>query len=152
MRKDLSRPNWCYIYVKCQCLLTKKFNKPTSSNQHSTDTIYFHHYKSQCLFKSAWPNTTHSAKSSALGDVLQSNSTGRPVDSSGRPIEIFIAFLYEIGNSKIFEANLQNSRGRSVESNWTSSRIQWMSKRNSIGRPLDQMIWAANNSKTVVRI
>ena len=38
------------------------------------------------------------AKSFALGDVLQSNSTGRPV-------EIFIAFLNEISNSKTFEAN-----------------------------------------------
>ena len=38
----------------------------------------------------------HSAKSSALGDVLYNNSTGHPVDSRG--------------------ANLQNSSGRPVES------------------------------------
>ena len=30
------------------------------------------------------------AKSSALGDVLWINSTGRPVDSRGRPIEILL--------------------------------------------------------------
>ena len=32
----------------------------------------------------------NSAKSSALGDVLQSNSTGHPVDSRRRPIEILL--------------------------------------------------------------
>ena len=51
-------------------------------------------------------------------------------------------FLDEIGNSKTFEANLQNSSGCPVESYWTSSRIQWTSNRNSTGCPLDQMIWA----------
>ena len=30
------------------------------------------------------------AKSSALGDILWSNSTRRPVDSRGRPIEILL--------------------------------------------------------------
>ena len=35
---------------------------------------------------------------------------------SGRQVEIFIAFLDEIGNSKTFEANLQNSREHPVES------------------------------------
>ena len=35
-------------------------------------------------------------------------------NSTGRPVEIFIAFLDEIGNSKSFEANLQNSSGRPV--------------------------------------
>ena len=40
--------------------------------------------------------------------------TGRPVNSTGRPLEFFIAFLDEIGNSKSFEANLQNSSGRPV--------------------------------------
>ena len=63
-------------------------------------------------------------------------------NSSGRPVEIFIAFLNEISNSKTFEANLQNSSGRPVESYQTSRRIQWMSNRSSTGRPLDQMIWA----------
>ena len=50
------------------------------------------------------------------------NSRGRPVDftgrplefSRGRPVKFFIAFLDEIGNSKSFEANLQNSSGRPV--------------------------------------
>ena len=43
------------------------------------------------------------------------NSTGRPLEfSRGRPVKFFIAFLYEIGNSKSFEANLQNSSGRPV--------------------------------------
>ena len=37
-------------------------------------------------------------------------------NSTGRPVEIFIAFLDEISNSKTFEANLQNSSGRPVES------------------------------------
>ena len=59
-------------------------------------------------------------------------SRGRPVEqfywtsnrnSTGRPVEIFIAFLDEISNSKTFEANLQNSSGCPVESYWTSSRI-----------------------------
>ena len=54
----------------------------------------------------------------------------------------FIAFLDEISNSKTFEAYLQNSSGRLVESYWTSSRIQWTSNRSSMGCPLDQMIWA----------
>ena len=66
-----------------------------------------------------------------LVDVQYRNSTGRPADSSGRPVEIlldvpqklFIAFVYEIGNSKTFEANMQNSSGCPVESYWTSSRI-----------------------------
>ena len=73
----------------------------------------------------------HTAKSSALVDVLYSNSTGRPEDSRGRssnrnstghPIEIFIAFFNEIDNSKTFEANLH---GHPVESYRTSlsSRI-----------------------------
>ena len=44
-------------------------------------------------------------------------------NSTGRPVEIFIAFLDEISNSKTFEANLQNSSGRPVESYWMSSRI-----------------------------
>ena len=35
---------------------------------------------------------------------------------TGRPVEIFIAFLNEISNSKTFEAKLQNSSGRPVES------------------------------------
>ena len=35
---------------------------------------------------------------------------------TGRPVEIFIAFLDEIANSKTFEANLQNSSGCLVES------------------------------------
>ena len=34
--------------------------------------------------------------------------------SRGRPVKFFIAFLDEIGNSKSFEANLQNSSGRPV--------------------------------------
>ena len=43
------------------------------------------------------------------------NSTGRPLEfSRGRPVKFFIAFLDEIGNSKSFEANLQNSSGRPV--------------------------------------
>ena len=37
-------------------------------------------------------------------------------NSTGRPVEIFIAFLEEISNSKTFEANLQNSSGCPVES------------------------------------
>ena len=43
--------------------------------------------------------------------------------------KIFIVFLDEISNSKTFEANLQNSSGRPVDSYWTSSRIQWTSNR-----------------------
>ena len=35
---------------------------------------------------------------------------------TGRPVEIFIVFFDEISNSKTFEANLQNSSGRPVES------------------------------------
>ena len=35
---------------------------------------------------------------------------------TGRPVEIIIVFLDEIGNSKKFEANLQNSSERPVES------------------------------------
>ena len=66
-----------------------------------------------------------------LVDVQYRNSTGRPADSSGRPVEIlldvpqklFIAFVYEIGNSKTFEANMQKSSGHPVESYWMSSRI-----------------------------
>ena len=66
-----------------------------------------------------------------LVDVQYTNFTGRPVDSSRRPVEIlldvpqklFIAFVYEIGNSKTFEANMQKSSGRPVESYWMSSRI-----------------------------
>ena len=43
------------------------------------------------------------------------NSTGRPLEfSRGRPVKFFIALLDEIGNSKSFEANLQNSSGRPV--------------------------------------
>ena len=61
---------------------------------------------------------------------------------TGCLVEIFIAFPDEIGNSKTFEANLQNSRGCPVESYWTSSKIQWTSNRNSTGRRLDQMIQA----------
>ena len=34
--------------------------------------------------------------------------------SRGRPVNFFIAFLNEIGNSMSFEANLQNSSGRPV--------------------------------------
>ena len=87
-----------------------------------------------------------------LVDVQYRNSTGRPADSSGRPVEIlldvpqkfFIAFVYEIGNSKTFEANMQNSSGRPAESYLTSSRIQWTSNRSSTGRPLDQIILANN--------
>ena len=41
---------------------------------------------------------------------------GRSLDSTRRPVEIFIAFLDEISNFKIFEANLQNSSGHPVES------------------------------------
>ena len=63
-------------------------------------------------------------------------------NSTGRPVEIFFAFLDEISNSKTFEANLQNSSGRPVESYWTSSRIQRTSNRSSTGRPLEQKIWA----------
>ena len=63
-------------------------------------------------------------------------------NSTGRPVKFFIEFLDEISNSKTFEANLQNSIGRPVESYWTSSRIQRTSNRSSTGRPLDQMIWA----------
>ena len=37
-------------------------------------------------------------------------------NSTGRPVEILIAFLNEIGNSKTFVANLQNSSGRPLES------------------------------------
>ena len=36
-------------------------------------------------------------------------------NSTERPVEIFIAFLDEIRNSKTFEANLQNSSGRPIE-------------------------------------
>ena len=36
-------------------------------------------------------------------------------NSTGCPVEIFIAFLDEIRNSKTFEANLQNSSGRPIE-------------------------------------
>ena len=44
------------------------------------------------------------------------NSTGRPLEfSRGRPVKFFIAFLDEIGNSKSFEANFQNSSGHPVE-------------------------------------
>ena len=53
---------------------------------------------------------------------------------TGCLVEIFIAFPDEIGNSKTFEANLQNSRGCPVESHWTSSKILWTSNRNSTGR------------------
>ena len=35
---------------------------------------------------------------------------------TGRPVEIFLAFLDEISNSNTFEANLQNSSGRPAES------------------------------------
>ena len=64
--------------------------------------------------------------------------------STGRPVEIFIAFLDQISNSisKTFEANLQNSSGRPIKSYWTSSRIQRTSNRSSTGRPLEQKIWA----------
>ena len=55
-------------------------------------------------------------------------------NSTGCPVEIFIAFLNEISNSKTFEANLQNSSGRPVESS---------------GRPLDQMIWAITYLRAV---
>ena len=52
------------------------------------------------------------------------NSTRRPLEfSRGRPVKFFIAFLDEIGNSKSFEANLQNSSGHPVESYWKPSRI-----------------------------
>ena len=37
-------------------------------------------------------------------------------NSIGHPVGIFLVFLDEIGNSKTFEANLQNSSGRPVES------------------------------------
>ena len=40
-------------------------------------------------------------------------------------------FLDEIGNSKTFEANLQNSGGRPVESYWTSSPVE------SSGHPIE---------------
>ena len=46
---------------------------------------------------------------------------------TGRRVEIFIAFLDEIVNSKTFEANLENSSRCLVESR---------------ERPQDQMIWA----------
>ena len=42
---------------------------------------------------------------------------------TGHPVEIFIAILYEIGNSKQFEAYLQISTGWPVESYWTPSRF-----------------------------
>ena len=73
-------------------------------------------------------------------------------NSTGRPVEIFIAFLDEISNSKTFEANLQNSSGRPVESYWTSSRIQRTSNRSSTGRPLEQKIWAIMSRRTNVGI
>ena len=34
---------------------------------------------------------------------------------TGRPVEIIIVFLDEIGNSKTFGANLQNSSGGLIE-------------------------------------
>ena len=72
-----------------------------------------------------------SAKSSAQGDVLQSNSTGRPVDSRGRPIEILLdvqqkfllrfsmklAILRHLKQTyKILVDVQQNPTGRPVES------------------------------------
>ena len=80
--------------------------------------------------------------------------TGRPVNSTGRPLEFsrrrpvksFIAFLDEIGNSNSFEANLQNSGGRPVESYWTCHRIWRTSNKNFNVRPPDQMIWVNMNS------
>ena len=45
---------------------------------------------------------------------------------TGCPVEIFIAFPNEIGNSKTFEANLQNSSGRPVQ-------------QNPIGRPVESI-------------
>ena len=101
----------------------------------------------------AWPFTTNEM---IMGQIFCSR--GRPVEqfywtssrfqgtsnrnSTGRPVEIFIAFLNEISNSKTFETNLQNSSGRPVESYWTSSRIQRTSYRSFTGRPLEQKIWA----------
>ena len=65
------------------------------------------------------------------------NSTGRPLEfSRGRPVKFFIAFLDEIGNSKSFEANLQNSSGHPVESYWMSCRIKRTSFRKYTGCPL----------------
>ena len=45
-------------------------------------------------------------------------SRGRPVEQFywTSSVEMFITFFDEIGNSKTFEANLQNSSGRPVES------------------------------------
>ena len=42
-----------------------------------------------CIFKKN-NRATHSAKSSAVVDVQLSNSTGRPVDSRGRPVEFLL--------------------------------------------------------------
>ena len=59
--------------------------------------------------------------------------------------KIFIAFLNEIGNSKTFESYFQNSSGSSVEPYWMSSRIQWMSNRNSRPDDLIQQSWMRVN-------
>ena len=76
-------------------------------------------------------NKARSAKSSALGDVLQSNFTGHLVDSRGRPIEILLdiqqkfllrfsmklAILRHLKQTyKILVDVQQNPTGRPVES------------------------------------
>ena len=74
---------------------------------------------------------------------------------TGCLVEIFIAFPDEIGNSKTFEANLQNSRGCLVESYWMSSRIYWTSNRNFTGCPVKYFMAFLDeigNSKTSSRI
>ena len=49
---------------------------------------------------------------------------------------IFFSFLDEIGNSKTFEANLQNSSGRPVESCWMTSQkfYRTSSRPNDLGQ------------------
>ena len=57
-------------------------------------------------------------------------------------VKILLRFSMKLAIWSKFEANLQNSSGRPVESYWTSSRIYRTSNRSSTGRPLDHMIWA----------
>ena len=60
---------------------------------------------------------------------------GRPVEQFywTSSVEMFITFFNEIGNSKTFEANLQNSSRRPVESRGRAIEILQ-------GGPPDQMI------------